>query len=57
VRFSRGQECVLCILVTPLWIEEYGNTATRTCKDDDEEEEDDDGEDDYGDEHVPSRTV
>lgn len=57
MRFSRGQECVLCILVTPLWIEEYGNTATRTCKDDDEEEEDDDGEDDYGDEHVPSRTV
>ena len=51
---------MLCTVVTPLWIEEYGNNAPKTCKDDDDDDRDEDscgGGDDGGDEHLLSRTV
>ena len=52
---------MLCTVVTPLWIEEYGNNAPKTCKDDDDDDDRDEdscgGGDDGGDEHLLSRTV
>ena len=37
MRFCGDQECVLCVVVTPLWIEECGNTDPQTFKDDDDD--------------------